>query len=304
MTHYTPGPAPGAYSAEYQERELREVAQALDGTLDLDPSYQVQRPREGMLRYFDATVYDPGSGSGLYLYLSGIWARLTTSTPQYTVLRQYASGTSYTIPGALLEARVIVVGGGGGSAGSPATGATDISIGGAGGAGGVVEKVFTRAELDAMATASVVSFAIGAAGAAGMAGGAAGAGGSTTFGTGGDLLTGGGGAGGVPTSTPSGPANQVAGAAGGTATGPADALAVRGSPSTAASGAYADGLHGPRGGESPYGAPGTPVVVGTVAPAGYGYGAGASGGVNNGGAGNTNGAAGQPGLLLIYETLS
>lgn len=34
------------------------------------------KPREGMLRFADGTSWNPGSGRGLYQYVSGAWVKL------------------------------------------------------------------------------------------------------------------------------------------------------------------------------------------------------------------------------------
>jgi hypothetical protein len=34
------------------------------------------KPREAMLRFADGTDWDPGSGRGLYQYVSGAWVKL------------------------------------------------------------------------------------------------------------------------------------------------------------------------------------------------------------------------------------
>ena len=64
--------------AETLERELRRVSIGLQTRLDIDTSFEpdVANPRDGMLRYFDALTYDPGQGTGLYVYTGGQWRRL------------------------------------------------------------------------------------------------------------------------------------------------------------------------------------------------------------------------------------
>jgi hypothetical protein len=34
------------------------------------------KPREGMIRFADGTTWDPGSGRGLYQYVSSAWVKL------------------------------------------------------------------------------------------------------------------------------------------------------------------------------------------------------------------------------------
>jgi len=60
-----------------------EILQALWYAIeDLQNSLQVvqhkppDKVREGMYRLADGTDWDPGSGAGLYLYLSGAWVKL------------------------------------------------------------------------------------------------------------------------------------------------------------------------------------------------------------------------------------
>jgi hypothetical protein len=53
--------------------ELGKVADAIDHRLDLEVSSEVFKPQVGMLRFFEAATFDPGRGTGLYLYLVDGW---------------------------------------------------------------------------------------------------------------------------------------------------------------------------------------------------------------------------------------
>ena len=79
---YTPETLPSedavALSAAL-DRELRRVATGLSTRLDLDTSRQIEKPEEGMLRWFNAATYDPGQGTGLYVYDGAAWKLVTTT---------------------------------------------------------------------------------------------------------------------------------------------------------------------------------------------------------------------------------
>lgn len=71
---YQVEPAPQEYDPEYLERQLTNIADALAAAYDLDISFEPTRPRHGMLRFFDSTVYTPGAGAtGLYVYVTSAW---------------------------------------------------------------------------------------------------------------------------------------------------------------------------------------------------------------------------------------
>jgi len=54
-----------------------------------------ERPQEGMLVYADGTLWNPGYGKGLYVYLSG-WEPVTNVTGLQTRINQgYLTLTSY-----------------------------------------------------------------------------------------------------------------------------------------------------------------------------------------------------------------
>ena len=61
------------------EDEHRSIAGAFAGTYNLPVTQaaEVAKPVDGMLRYFDSTVFTPSGGAtGLYLYSGGAWNRL------------------------------------------------------------------------------------------------------------------------------------------------------------------------------------------------------------------------------------
>lgn len=51
---------------------LTELMSALYDEQTVAPS----KPREGMIRFADGTSWNPGSGRGLYQYVSGAWVKL------------------------------------------------------------------------------------------------------------------------------------------------------------------------------------------------------------------------------------
>ena len=77
---YTPGLLLGErVDPEYLLRELNAIARRLDYILDgyreirhVEP----ERPEEGMIVIADGTDWNPGSGAGVYTYLSSTWTKL------------------------------------------------------------------------------------------------------------------------------------------------------------------------------------------------------------------------------------
>jgi len=73
--HNTPPDDPGALAAFLRE-ELSKIEAALiavgEGQLDLT-TVAPTKPREGMIRLADGTLWNPGSGSGFYGYRAGAW---------------------------------------------------------------------------------------------------------------------------------------------------------------------------------------------------------------------------------------
>ena len=80
MSRYQPLGLPLGGSVEELSRaveaELRRVADGIDHRFDQEMNSAVMKPQEGMLRYFDADVYDPGQGTGEYVFSGGVWNRL------------------------------------------------------------------------------------------------------------------------------------------------------------------------------------------------------------------------------------
>ncbi len=76
---YFPEPAPTdpKQLAEYIERELRRIGEAITQALDLDELHaEPERLSAGMVRFADGTDWNPGSGQGLYLYNGSAWVKL------------------------------------------------------------------------------------------------------------------------------------------------------------------------------------------------------------------------------------
>jgi hypothetical protein len=79
---YTPQPAPTdpAELSAFLTRELQAIArewQQQTPFLFLQTLYAApDRPREGMLVKADGTTWNPGSGAGVYAYVSGAWVKL------------------------------------------------------------------------------------------------------------------------------------------------------------------------------------------------------------------------------------
>ena len=74
---YVPEEPPDEYDPEFLRAELRRVSAAFEVALDLVSARVPAKPREGMVRYFDGSRGDPGSGEGLYVYLSTGWTKAT-----------------------------------------------------------------------------------------------------------------------------------------------------------------------------------------------------------------------------------
>jgi hypothetical protein len=73
---YSPArpPKPDAWA----ESEFDKIATALNGAIELTVMYAAPtKPRTGWLVYADGTTWNPGSGEGVYVYLSdGTWSKL------------------------------------------------------------------------------------------------------------------------------------------------------------------------------------------------------------------------------------
>lgn len=79
MARYTPAnpPTQAADLASFLRDELGRIAQALDTsdtTLALDTLYAPPpKFREGTLAKADGTIWNPGSGAGVYCFRAGSW---------------------------------------------------------------------------------------------------------------------------------------------------------------------------------------------------------------------------------------
>ena len=79
MARYTPGnpPTNTASLAAFLRLELAKIAQALetqDASLSLDTLYaEPKKFRDGTIVKADGTTWNPGSGSGLYVYRDAAW---------------------------------------------------------------------------------------------------------------------------------------------------------------------------------------------------------------------------------------
>lgn len=79
MTRYVPEYVPPEEAptlSEMLQREHSRMADAIFHRLDLEAEQAPTRPRDGMLRYFDVSVFSPTGVSGLHLYRAGAWRRL------------------------------------------------------------------------------------------------------------------------------------------------------------------------------------------------------------------------------------
>jgi hypothetical protein len=77
--YYIPGPM--TFTLEGITRELQRISQATYGAvpfLQFSPlAAAPDKPREGMVAYANGTNWNPGgTGAGLYVYVSGAWAKL------------------------------------------------------------------------------------------------------------------------------------------------------------------------------------------------------------------------------------
>lgn len=109
---YRMSPAPEEYDPAYLERELTAIEDAGDAALDLEGDFDPDYPQEGMVRYFKDSVYDPGAGSGAYIYTGTRWLKLATvATGEYTgdgAASQSITGLGFMPQRLLLGVRVTV----------------------------------------------------------------------------------------------------------------------------------------------------------------------------------------------------
>lgn len=79
--YYSPEPVPSSPQEipAYIERELQKLRICIDllalGHLD-ETFVEPTKPRNGDIRYFDGTSYNPGSGRGVYVYKGSSWVLL------------------------------------------------------------------------------------------------------------------------------------------------------------------------------------------------------------------------------------
>lgn len=74
---YEPQIVPSEYDPEFLAAELRRISNSLGLVHDLFSATLPDKPRPGMVRYFDGARADPGAGEGLYVYLSTGWTKAT-----------------------------------------------------------------------------------------------------------------------------------------------------------------------------------------------------------------------------------
>lgn len=75
---YVPGqpPTDAQEMARFFSSELFKIKSAIDALAagHLDKSYAAPtKPREGDIRYADGTIWNPGSGQGIYAYYGAAW---------------------------------------------------------------------------------------------------------------------------------------------------------------------------------------------------------------------------------------
>lgn len=80
MARYIPSNVPLDDLAGFLRSELDRISQAIgtaDDMLNLDTLYaQPNKFREGAICKADGTVWNPGSGAGVYCFYDGIWNKL------------------------------------------------------------------------------------------------------------------------------------------------------------------------------------------------------------------------------------
>ena len=235
----------------------------------------------------DNNTSDPDTGGANWtsgsLLVPGKWLNFQsiTTTGTYTP----STGTNTVV--------YIAVGAGGGSGGGGSTNSSQIAIGGSGNAGGITSGRCP------VASVSGLTITIGAAGAAGAAGANAGGnGGNTSIGSVVTAIGGlGGGAGTAGATAIQTPTRGGIGIYTGTLL-----YAIAGDLAGVGQGVLASGFFfSGSGGSSPYGSGGGPRQGNQVGQAALGYGSGASGACVAASSSALAGAAGSPGIVLLYE---
>ena len=79
---YTKAPVPSSSEelSSYLQSELSKISEVIsniaDGHIEVS-NVAIAKPRAGDVRYADGTNWNPGSGEGVYIYLStGAWSKL------------------------------------------------------------------------------------------------------------------------------------------------------------------------------------------------------------------------------------
>jgi hypothetical protein len=81
INRYVPQPVPEKPEAlaAYLRNELQQIqfaiSQLADGQIELT-TVAPAKPRDGMLRRADGTLWNPGSGQGVYCFYNGAWRYL------------------------------------------------------------------------------------------------------------------------------------------------------------------------------------------------------------------------------------
>jgi hypothetical protein len=81
VLRYVPGQVPDNKDdlPRFLRQELEQIRQAIslvqDGQLDVT-TVAPSKPRDGMLRRADGSLWNPGSGQGVYCYYNGAWRYL------------------------------------------------------------------------------------------------------------------------------------------------------------------------------------------------------------------------------------
>jgi hypothetical protein len=237
----------------------------------------------------------PSWGQGILTTNSPTFAGLTLTNPYIAgagglhSFQVFTSGTAatYTKPSNVTSILIEVIGGGGGGGGS--TGGTSTTSCGAGGGGGGYARLWVPS------AAATYTYTVGAGGSAGSAGNnAGGVGGTTTFSASSLQATGGGGGNGMATIS----VTTVGGATGGSpGVGSNGNINVQGQPGSFSFTGFNNTIQSGSGGSSHYGGGG--MGGAGAATAGGNYGGGGSGGGSL--TTSTAGAAGAPGLIVVWE---
>jgi hypothetical protein len=78
---YIPDEVPAEYSAEFLQTELQRISDWIEeietGSIIFPPVHvEPEKVEEGLVVNADGTDWNPGSGAGLYQYLSSAWVKL------------------------------------------------------------------------------------------------------------------------------------------------------------------------------------------------------------------------------------